>query len=1154
MRAGAKRPRSPPPAAAAAAGAAAAGAAPAAGSAPAPAAAAAAGLPEGAGVAQIGALLQPSKKRRSEMQPRDRAAKGGELIASARIAFLDDRPRAAMEQVMAALRFWPYDPGAYQLLGALLERNGDHTGAVQMWMLQAHFERDRAKRRNLYRVLYQRTQTLGMEVESVFCVTQLLKLAKSHQDKASGHEKGTAERHTALLTYKRLELLERIGEWRMVEQGYRQAIAAHPFDARPVLSLCQLFNKLATPEKGLAAAESFIARCVQEQRVPCDEQEDGAGAGEEGERTCQGFLNVCNIAAEVHLDGGRWSAVIDLVEKTQKLLGLERLVQLHPDLVIKHCIANLYRGETDAALQVFEDAQSYFHEAAAGEGGFDGLGFGELYFDFSQALLKLGHHEEALRVLTQIREQSAPIVWFSIAKCHAGRAEIFQLDVARAEAAGQHAEAAQHRAKVKREWRAAHATFARVHEACPENAETRACLAEAMIALAREGDIAVQDEALRLLDPDLVASWSPDDTLRAAYQRLRLLRKLRRIGAAHSIATDILQACTREEPPRSEAQFNARGRFDQLVEHPSSHHPRQRPTQPVLLATRVTRPVASAVPRGDAPAATALTHMPVGDERNAAMREQQRAQVAAASRRRQQAQAQHGGSGGAAVFRLNRLVARGRDGSVRPGPPPGAGAAGQRGPADDIANLASLEDDLEVEEFLEKVPQMRKFVRLLDSDDGSESDQQSSGLPSRASTPQAALSDGEGAGSDGSGAAPSRVPLTADALRANQRLLPQEPTNRVESYLLNEFFTNLPRRLGVQGADHSEQGSAGDDAPRRKKEDRLTAGAASRWHCGTVRRVLVNGDAGRGALFAIMREMVDDIDALTPSVHQPGSADELRRIDAAQRVVPLLHSVVANRHRLYTAEEQDQARQLLVGTCFALGDFKVAFAHIRRLVGQRRHHTNHFWNVLNQLLLAQGPKVELRALFDTLRFHPHLMSCFPLFCILGNAVAYRHGSTKLAIGPFLQAYRLEPQDPMVALMIGVLYLRLVMSRSNPNRHYVALQAFAFANEYSRLRMGQEPGQSPPTQPVESETHYNNGRFYHQLGLAREASHYYRLCLAHRDAELERAAAGAAPEGPADPVDAYASMHREAAYNLHLIVLKSGNPQYARYLLRKYVTV
>lgn len=207
----------------------------------------------------------------------------------------------------------------------------------------------------------------------------------------------------------------------------------------------------------------------------------------------------------------------------------------------------------------------------------------------------------------------------------------------------------------------------------------------------------------------------------------------------------------------------------------------------------------------------------------------------------------------------------------------------------------------------------------------------------------------------------------------------------------------------------------------------------------------------------------------------------------------------------------------------------------------------------------------MRALLDTLRFHPHLMQSFPLFSILGNAVAYRHGSTKLALGPLLQAHRLRHSEPMAPLMIGVCYLRLVMSRGNANRHYVALQAFAFLAEYVRLRLGGAAGsggqrpweeawaaQQGAGVEVLSETLYNLGRAFHQLGLADEAQSYYQRCLRLRDEQLALRADGA---GDATPAAAPASsqVYCEAAYNLSLI-LRKCNPRGATQKLMQYVDV
>eukprot|EP00756_Hemistasia_phaeocysticola_P001370 Hpha_TRINITY_DN10971_c1_g1::TRINITY_DN10971_c1_g1_i1::g.26997::m.26997/K15201/GTP3C3, TFC4; general transcription factor 3C polypeptide 3 (transcription factor C subunit 4) len=1087
------------------------------------AAAPAAGAAAAPGAATVDDVFAPAKKKRADLSPRDRAAKAAECSATARLLAMDRKDKEAYQGVLAALRYWPYDAGAYDVLATLLARNGDRAGAVQARMLQAQSTRSEEKRRRLYHELYQTSQELGLETLAVHNLAALLKLINTKAAKTQGIERARMKRQAVRLNHQRLVLLERIGEWKMVEQGYRLWIMQRPFDTRAVLSLCQVFNKLAMPEKAVAVAEAFLQRCVKADRVPCDEDPI------EGAPTCQGFLNVCNMAAELHLDAGRFGEVKEIVKQALQLLRLGALVQLHPDLIIKHCIANLYLGEKDAALRNFAEAQEHLEQLAEGD-SLDALGFGELFFDFSQTLLKLGLQNEAREVLSKIRDQTAPIVLFSLAKCHAGRAQQLSVESAAAGDSGDTQRSAASEAEALEEWRQAEGHFARVHAACPENVETRACLAEARVAIG--GDSAV-DSALRLLSLDSVGSWTPEDTLRASYQTFVLLRKIAKVDAAREVAADILQACQKPEPAGDRAAGQRAGRFEQLCEVRGARHKRQRPRQSVLIATRVTRPLPGST-QEDGPPVLAQLQVGSNEDRGAVL----------AAQRDMVQDAQRRGAEEKAVFSLRPLATRRREDARRqsvPGEVEGAVPPAQR-PNDDIANLASLEEDMLVHEFLSKSNLLRRVVNLAESDVPTDADSQSVGSNDSVSPPG---SDEPDAGSDCGARSTRRPALTAEALRANQAMLP-DTGDRIESYILNEFFTSLPRRFDGAGPEEGQLKERDDDAPSiiPRFPRRAAAGRQqSRWHSGTVRRVLVNGDVGRDSLFSVLRGLVDEPDGR--------ETDPSTRMEVAQRAVPLLHTAVANRYRLFTGEEQDCARQILVATCFNLGDFKVAYTHIRRLVGQRQHHTNHFWNVLNALLLSQGPRVDLRALFDTLRFHQHLMQCFPLFCILGNAVAYRHGSTKLAIGPLLQAFRLNPNDAMVALMISLQYLKLVMSRNNPNRHYVALQAFAFADTYGRLRRGLEEGQSPPDQPVESEVWYNSGRVYHQLGLNREAADYYRRCLTLRERELERrSVAGEQPSLD----DELASMHREAAYNLHLILLKSGNVPYANYILRTHIVV
>jgi hypothetical protein len=194
----------------------------------------------------------------------------------------------------------------------------------------------------------------------------------------------------------------------------------------------------------------------------------------------------------------------------------------------------------------------------------------------------------------------------------------------------------------------------------------------------------------------------------------------------------------------------------------------------------------------------------------------------------------------------------------------------------------------------------------------------------------------------------------------------------------------------------------------------------------------------------------------------------------------------------------------------------------------------------------------------------------PLLMLLGAESLF--GRTyRLAAGVYLEAFRVAPREPLVALALGVSLLLQVTSRATPNRHVVAMRGFAFLALYRRLRAEQaaatdaEAGTSlealraqvqggddddagvggaallatPPLLPpgvAVAETMYNCGRACHLLGLTHLAAHCYEGALA---APMPAPAAPGAAGGFQRSVVAAMDVRREAAFNLVLLLKASG---------------
>ncbi|GAA5929194.1 hypothetical protein JCM10213_005007 [Rhodosporidiobolus nylandii] len=172
----------------------------------------------------------------------------------------------------------------------------------------------------------------------------------------------------------------------------------------------------------------------------------------------------------------------------------------------------------------------------------------------------------------------------------------------------------------------------------------------------------------------------------------------------------------------------------------------------------------------------------------------------------------------------------------------------------------------------------------------------------------------------------------------------------------------------------------------------------------------------------------------------------------------------------------------------------------------------------------------------------------PLFFAVYGSMLNVSQSHQGAIIYLLRSYELDKEQPLVNLALAVAYLQRAMSRKTDNRQHQIAQAFAFLEQYRKLR---GPGQ---------EAEYNLARAFHHLGIQGHAVKHYENVLATPltppPAPPPEDAMAVDGEPPAQVEEKYAhvDIRKVAAYNLVTLYAMSDAPELARGVAERWLAV
>ncbi|CAL0324315.1 unnamed protein product [Lupinus luteus] len=238
-----------------------------------------------------------------------------------------------------------------------------------------------------------------------------------------------------------------------------------------------------------------------------------------------------------------------------------------------------------------------------------------------------------------------------------------------------------------------------------------------------------------------------------------------------------------------------------------------------------------------------------------------------------------------------------------------------------------------------------------------------------------------------------------------------------------------------------------------------------------------------------------------------------------------------------SAEKKEELRSLGAQMAYNTTDPKHGFDCVKYIVQQHPYSVaawNCYYKVISRLESRDTRHTKfIRAM------QGKLADCAAPLLIAGHQfTVFSHHQD--AARKYLEAYKLVPEHPLVNLCVGTALINLALGFRLQNKHQCVVQGFAFL--FNNLRICESS----------QESLYNIARAFHHVGLITLAAFYYEKVLATRERDYP------IPKLPNEVPDmmenhkpGYCNLHREAAYNLHLIYKKCGALDLARQLLKDH---
>lgn len=292
---------------------------------------------------------------------------------------------------------------------------------------------------------------------------------------------------------------------------------------------------------------------------------------------------------------------------------------------------------------------------------------------------------------------------------------------------------------------------------------------------------------------------------------------------------------------------------------------------------------------------------------------------------------------------------------------------------------------------------------------------------------------------------------------------------------------------------------------------------------------------------------------------------EMDAVADAFTVCDLTVTVLARKHP--NKERRDLMKIQLAECCCRMRDWSNALKHIKGPADTPEGSVSpQVWNIFTKIAIGVGGVRQTSKYITSMR--KKYPVSLPIALLSGHAKlqANEYGA---ALGEYLDAYRIDPDEPLVKLCISNLFTNFACD-SKHCRDLALVHAFAWMQEY-----GRSTGNA-------AEAAYNAGRIAQQFSMQHLAVPLYRESLYHLDAQRveeemrDMMEAGMQGRGGRDGTPALVAafsrsiaeghglnanskggkanndLSREAAFNLSLILMESNAHELAREVRRRYL--